>query len=842
MSLSLSALLVPGFSAPNAADEIKISIDASKVLHAANPMYMGCHSDSGFVHQVTGWSSQMVFGESFERPPAATKPGQSSYAWQAVVDAAVAGGATVALDPTKNFSGWPSMAISLSGAANAAGAGAAGVANRGLGNEGLYLALSGAANAAGAGAAGVANRGLGNEGLYLVAGKEYEGYFFAKSEQPVTLEVRLMGGDNYTETLAAQQLKHEPGAAGESKANPGWVRHTFTLTPSKGAECVGIAPGSDPAVHCTAESATHPCIRCGGQLFVGVAAGSSASAASSASSASLTSAASTTSAASAASTTSAASAASATGAAAANVAFVVLQPGEWGRFNGLNARRDVAETLTRMGVKAIRLGGSFCSVTKDNGVYYQWQRWTGAVWDRPSVGASWSSYGHDAYNLIGGWGPFEMIDYAAALGAEPIITTTMTSTPDELAGLVEYCWGNASTPLGARRIADGHPEPYRLRYVELGNEEYNGDYLAQVEAMEASAARVGAAGQLRYMFPDNPGVTGDDVARAARLGLGARLVTDVHVGAGGGLKAANATLAAHAAGGLRDDAAVNFETNAGTHHHGRALDEAADLGAFFNAGDPRMLARTASFCHGRAGHFDMFDQAISFFLPNMSWLQPPGHVHAMVTASWQPRVIASRIAPPDTPPPGWRTFVNRSLTCSSDEYRGTAQMANDSAAGCLAAARAMEAGGEGIDYAVYPGNRNCYVCSLDTDVASIESRLSPHAGAASFATTRDVVEPPSVVAAISDDGATAVARIVHHGSAPATAALSLDGFVAASATAVTLASDDREADNTAADVARVAPRPLAAADCTVGASGASVRVVLPALSFTVVTMVRAAAE
>ena len=221
--------------------------------------------------------------------------------------------------------------------------------------------------------------------------------------------------------------------------------------------------------------------------------------------------------------------------------------------------------------------------------------------------------------------------------------------------------------------------------------------------MEARAAAVGAAGELRYMFPDNAGVKGVDVARAAKLGLGRRLVTDLHVGAGGALKAANGTLAAHAAGGLTDDAVVNFETNAGTHHHGRALDEAADLNAFFNAGDGRMLARTASFCHGRAGHFDMFDQAISFFLPNMSWLQPPGHVHAMVAASWQPFVLAAAVAPPDTPPPGWETFANESLTCSGNEYRGAAAMAHDSAAGCLAAARAMEED-DGVDYAVYPGN------------------------------------------------------------------------------------------------------------------------------------------
>ena len=52
---------------------------------------------------------------------------------------------------------------------------------------------------------------------------------------------------------------------------------------------------------------------------------------------------------------------------------MVLQPGPWGRFAGLNARKDVADTLTAMGIKAIRLGGSFCSVTPDDGEYYQWQ-------------------------------------------------------------------------------------------------------------------------------------------------------------------------------------------------------------------------------------------------------------------------------------------------------------------------------------------------------------------------------------------------------------------------------------------------------------------------------------
>lgn len=46
------------------------------------------------------------------------------------------------------------------------------------------------------------------------------------------------------------------------------------------------------------------------------------------------------------------------------------------------------------------------------------------------------------------------------------------------------------------------------------------------------------------------------------------------------------------------------------------------------------MARTESFIGGRSGHFDAFDQSLAFFLPNQTWLQPPGWVHAMITATW----------------------------------------------------------------------------------------------------------------------------------------------------------------------------------------------------------------
>lgn len=54
----------------------------------------------------------------------------------------------------------------------------------------------------------------------------------------------------------------------------------------------------------------------------------------------------------------------------------------------------------------------------------------------------------------------------------------------------------------------------------------------------------------------------------------------------------------------------------------------------------RLRARTASFCTQRSGQSrDIWDQGLSFFLPNATWLQPPGVVHEMIAATWQPNAL-----------------------------------------------------------------------------------------------------------------------------------------------------------------------------------------------------------
>ena len=39
------------------------------------------------------------------------------------------------------------------------------------------------------------------------------------------------------------------------------------------------------------------------------------------------------------------------------------------------------------------------------------------------------------------------------------------------ADLIEYAYGDSTTTWGKTRIADGHPDPYKFRYIELGNEQ-----------------------------------------------------------------------------------------------------------------------------------------------------------------------------------------------------------------------------------------------------------------------------------------------------------------------------------------------------------------------------------
>jgi alpha-N-arabinofuranosidase len=71
------------------------------------------------------------------------------------------------------------------------------------------------------------------------------------------------------------------------------------------------------------------------------------------------------------------------------------------------------------------------------------------------------------------FGTDEFIQFCRNLGAEPSITVNVEgrgATAAEAAAWVEYANGPANSKYGGMRAANGHPEPFRVKYWEGGNE------------------------------------------------------------------------------------------------------------------------------------------------------------------------------------------------------------------------------------------------------------------------------------------------------------------------------------------------------------------------------------
>ena len=74
-------------------------------------------------------------------------------------------------------------------------------------------------------------------------------------------------------------------------------------------------------------------------------------------------------------------------------------------------------------------------------------------------------------------GPDEFMTMCQLLGVEPYITVNAGTGDDwSAAELVEYCNGGVSTPMGKQRAANGHPEPYRVKFWGIGNEAWGYSY------------------------------------------------------------------------------------------------------------------------------------------------------------------------------------------------------------------------------------------------------------------------------------------------------------------------------------------------------------------------------
>jgi alpha-N-arabinofuranosidase len=126
-------------------------------------------------------------------------------------------------------------------------------------------------------------------------------------------------------------------------------------------------------------------------------------------------------------------------------------------------RTDVFARVKALAPAFIRWPGG--NVAQD----YRWQWGVGPRDERPTwINLSWKSELEPS-----DFGTDEFIRFARAVGAEPTITVNVEgrgATVEEAAAWVEYCNGPASSKYGALRAGHGHPEPYGVKYWEIGNE------------------------------------------------------------------------------------------------------------------------------------------------------------------------------------------------------------------------------------------------------------------------------------------------------------------------------------------------------------------------------------
>jgi len=125
-------------------------------------------------------------------------------------------------------------------------------------------------------------------------------------------------------------------------------------------------------------------------------------------------------------------------------------------------RKDVLEMTRRLKPTCLRWpGGWFVSD-------YHWRDGIGPVDKRPArLNRAWMAY---TANDVG---VDEFLILCEKVGAEPYICVNVgTGSPEEAAALVEYVNGARDTKWGRVRTENGHPDPYRAKTWNVGNEEW----------------------------------------------------------------------------------------------------------------------------------------------------------------------------------------------------------------------------------------------------------------------------------------------------------------------------------------------------------------------------------
>lgn len=159
------------------------------------------------------------------------------------------------------------------------------------------------------------------------------------------------------------------------------------------------------------------------------------------------------------------------------------------RPNGLRA--DLAQTIGDLQPKFVRFPGGCLAHGDGLANMYQWKNTIGPVEQRVAQRNIWG------YHQTAGLGYFEYFQFCEDIGAKalPVVSSgvscqnsggtwriggvgqqcvplaDMGAYTQDVLDLIEYTNGPATSTWGAKRAAAGHPAPFNLEYVGIGNED-----------------------------------------------------------------------------------------------------------------------------------------------------------------------------------------------------------------------------------------------------------------------------------------------------------------------------------------------------------------------------------
>ena len=163
-------------------------------------------------------------------------------------------------------------------------------------------------------------------------------------------------------------------------------------------------------------------------------------------------------------------------------------------------RIDIMEKLAAMHPSFLRFPGGNYLEGGNIQTRFDWKKMIGPLVDRPTHPTTWSYHSSDGMGLL------EYLQWCEDLRMEPVLAVyagyslggqVVKPGPDldtyvqDALDEIEYVTAGADTKWGAVRARDGHAAPFKLRYVEVGNEDnfdramtYDGRYAQFFKAIK----------------------------------------------------------------------------------------------------------------------------------------------------------------------------------------------------------------------------------------------------------------------------------------------------------------------------------------------------------------------